>query len=179
MSWLTTYRTAQGEPSISTHRDNSLHEGICAKKLTFPMFSHVLMPLCCTVEIVQFSPTSVAERLLLLSMLVGFGDIMNLNADWKSFLALPQWCCFCPGGNKKQNPGFQKEAKEQSSSVRSESCSYPSNKANLTDFQAGRTSQKFHYFAELAAVFLMFTRHRKGGVEKGIIGWKISTGQTK
>lgn len=61
---------------------------------------------CAAVEIVQLSPTSVAERFLLLSMLVGFGDIMNLNADWKSLLALPQQCCFCPGGNKKQNPGF-------------------------------------------------------------------------
>lgn len=44
---------------------------------------------CAAVEIVQLSPTSVAKRLLLLSVLVGFGDIMNLNATGNLFWPSP------------------------------------------------------------------------------------------
>jgi len=103
-------------------------------------------------------------------MLVGFSGITNLNADWKPPSALPQWLYFCPGGNQIRTLASRRGAKEESSSVCSETCSCPRNKANLTDFKAGRMSQKFSNCAELAAVLLMFTRHTDGGVEKGIVG---------
>lgn len=142
-------------------------------------FSHVFTCSYATVlaiETVQLSPTSVVKRLLLLSMIVGFGDIMNLNADWKSLLVPPPVVPLLCWRKQKPEPWLLEGSKRAKFICLFKSCSSPSNKANLTDFQAGRTSQKFHYFAELAAVLLMFTRHRKGGVEKGMVGWKISTG---
>lgn len=168
MSWLTTYKSAQGESSISIHKDNS----------KFPSWTH----LCKTINFPCVLPSSYATVPLRKSCssvppqrLKDSYTVVRASGFWwhKEFKCRLETCfCryFCPGGNRNQNTGFQKGAKEESSSVCSETCSYPSNKANLIDFKAGRTAQKFHYFVELAAVLLMFTRHTEGGVEKGIVG---------